>query len=120
MTGKHSTFDVAARVIEDSVAVQTIQSAWFAIENAAVSSRVVAHLLRATSAARQTPRWLRVRSAAIAIAVACVTHVVLLQWMPRRLAPAVPVAWWIAAALFAAIVAAAAAPLTNAWRQRGD
>jgi hypothetical protein len=120
MNDRGGQFADAARVIEQSVALQSVQAVCSAVEAAAAGSRAAGSLRRATSAFRLAPLAMRVRNVAILVATACLTHVVLMQWMPRRLAPAVPVAWWIAAAVAAAAVASAAGPLTNAWRHRGD
>jgi hypothetical protein len=111
-------FADAARVIDESVAMQSVQAVCADVEIAVAGSRAAAGLRRVTSAFRAAPLAMRVRSVAIVVATACFTHVVLVRWMPRRLAPAVPAAWWIAAAVTAAVVAAAAGPLTNAWRHR--
>jgi hypothetical protein len=111
-------FADAARVIDESVALQSAQAVCAAVETAAAGSRAAASLRRVTSAFRAAPLPIRVRHAAILVATACFTHVLLMRWMPQRLAPAVPAAWWIAAAVAAAAVASAAGPLTNAWCHR--
>jgi hypothetical protein len=118
MKSRDTQFAGAARVIEDSLALKSAQSAWAAIDAAIAGSLAVGRTRYAMAAFCQSAVPARVRSIAIAIATACLTHVALTRWMPRRLAPAVPAVWWLAAALAAAAVASAAGPFTNAWRHR--
>jgi hypothetical protein len=118
MNDRDWRFADAARVIEESLALRTVRAACSTLEEAAAHSRAAAGLRRTASIFRLAPLPIRVRNLAILMATACLTHLMLTQWMPRRLAPAVPAAWWIAAGLAAAAVAVAAAPLTNAWLHR--
>jgi hypothetical protein len=118
MNDRDWRFADAARVIDQSVTMQSVKAVCSAVEAADAGSRAAGSLRSATSAFRLAPLAMRVQHLAILVATACLTHIALMRWMPLRLAPAVPVAWWIAAAVAAAAVAAAAGPLTNAWRHR--
>ena len=118
MNDRDRQFADAARVIDESLALRSVQAACSALEAAAVGSRAAAGLRRIAATFRLAPLPIRVRNVAILVSTACLTHVLLLRSMPLRLSPAVPVALWIAAGLAAAAVAAAAAPLTNAWLHR--
>ena len=120
MNDRDSRFAGAARIVHESVALRTIRAACSALDRAAAGSRAAGLLRRATSRFHLAPLEIRVRHVAILVATACLTHVVLTRAMPRRLASAVPAAWWIATAVAALAVASAAGPLTNAWRHRGD
>jgi hypothetical protein len=111
-------FADAARVVEESLALRSVRAACSALDAANADSRAAARVRRATLDFRLTPLATRVRGMGILVATACLTHVVLLRWMPERLSPAVPVAWWIAVAAAATGVAVAAGPLTTAWRHR--
>jgi hypothetical protein len=111
-------FADAARVVEESLALRLVRAACSALDAANADSRAAARVRRATLDFRLTPLATRVRGIGILVATACLTHVVLLRWMPERLSPAVPVALWIAVAAAATGVAVAAAPLTNAWLHR--
>ena len=119
MNDRDWRFADAARIVEESLALRGVKAASLALEAANTNSRAAGRVRRASLDFRLTPLATRVRGIGILMATACLTHVVLLRWMPQRLAPAVPVAWWIAAAAAAIAVAAAAGPLTNAWRHHG-
>jgi hypothetical protein len=118
MNDRDWRFADAARVVEESLALRTVRAACSTLEEAAAHSRAAAGLHRTASIFRLAPFPIRVRNVAILVATACLTHVVLLRWMPLRLSPAVPVALWIAVGAAATSCAFAAGPLTTAWRHR--
>lgn len=73
--------------------------------------RGIANLIDATRASiaeswtASVVRRLRVTQIAVAITCGCVTHVVLLQFMPERLAPVKPLAYGMVLAFAALVVA---------------
>ncbi len=87
------SFDGAARLIADSLLMRSIDRLVSACERLAGASLTASLLRRA-----------RITQIGVAVTSAYVTHVVLLQWMPDRLAPVKPLAYGVALA-FAAFVA---------------
>ena len=87
-----SDFPDAARIIENSSLVRGFVSRIGAIAAAMRTSRT-ATLVRSV----------RITHIGVVITSACVTHVVLLQWMPDRIAPVKPLAYGVVLA-FAALV----------------
>jgi len=85
-------FPDATRAIENSALIRGFVSLVGAIGEAAT-----------TSGTASLVRRLRITHIGVVITSACVTHAVLLQWMPDRIAPVKPLAYGVVLA-FAAFV----------------
>jgi hypothetical protein len=95
MTGRDREFAEAARVVEDSLIVRGVVRGAAAIETAVAGSRVAGILKK-----------IRVTQIGVLITSGCVTHALLLQLMPDRVAPVKPLAYGMVLA-FAAFATAA-------------
>jgi hypothetical protein len=95
LTERDRQFADAARVIDESVVTRLVSASVAAIEAAAADSKITATLKR-----------FRMSQVGVAVAIGGITHALLLQLMPTRLAPARPLAYWMVVA-FAGLVAVA-------------
>ena len=118
MNERDRSFTDATRIVEESLVFRSFTTAAGIFKSAAGDSRAIGLWRQAARAFDQAPSATRVRQIGMPIAIACATHLALVPWMPRRVAPALPAAWWVTAAVAAAVVAALAVPLTAAWQDR--
>ena len=101
MTERDREFADAARVVDESAIMRTIAR----ITDVFVERHFQGRGLRFVSAALKGPLYLVCAGAGL------ITHALLLQLMPERLAPVKPMAYWMALAFVA--FAAAAGFITN-------
>ena len=88
MTNREREFADAARVVDESVVMRTIGGL------ASFVGRVV-QARRPPALKGPAHRWI------VTIATGCITHAVLLQWMPDRIAPVKPLAYGMVVAFAA-------------------
>ena len=90
MTDSDRQFADAAKVVDESLVVRGVMASVTAIETAMAGSSVLEML-----------RKVRATHLGLLIATACVTHALLLQLMPDRIAPVKPLAYGVVLAFAA-------------------
>jgi hypothetical protein len=94
MTGREREFAEAARVVDESLVMQAIARITHVFVERPFQGRGLLAAGRLT-AALKGPLYV------LGLGIACLTHAVLLQWMPDRIAPVKPLAYGMVVAFAA-------------------
>jgi len=85
--------------------VRLVDASATAWQVAAARSAIVRSLRTVNDRFRSLPAADRLRAVGVFVATATIGHLVLLRFVPPHIAPALPKAWWMLAAVAAAVVA---------------